>query len=310
VAGTSEAFGQAVAGLANDTGGDNVTGMTWGTDTIRVTATNVVAFVHGTHTAIGTAGDVNDGTVGSFLTNVGLIDFAQAASANAGNYTGTDDVAITFTTPSATMTEALFEAALQYVITGTGAVNTITGGALADTITGGAGADILSGGAGDDAIDVTAAGDIDTVVFSVGAATTLTAVSTANGLDTITGYAVADDLLNFAAIADVTKGTTADIGLNITATNAALAAADNVLIFNDGTAALMFANAAALGAATTAFTNITDGNVLIVYAAADDGVARVALATIATGDITAAVDIAILVGIDVDNVVVGMFTMA
>ena len=70
------------------------------------------------------------------------------------------------------------------------------------------------------------------------------------------------------------------------------------------------ADAAALVALTTAFTTVTSGNLLVAYAAADNGDARIALVTLTAGDITAAVDLAILVGIDVDNVAVGMFTLA
>ena len=192
-------------------------------------------------------------------------------------------------------------------IAGPATATTIDGGAGADFILGGAVADNIVGGDGADSITGGTGADI---ITGVGATTSLADVLTANGLDTITGYAVADDILNFTAIAGTTKGTVADIGLNITATDAALAAADNVLIFNDGTAAMMFANVTALAGATTAFTTITAGNVIIVYTTADGAAARVALATIdATGDITAAVELAVLVGIDVDNVTVGMFTM-
>jgi Ca2+-binding RTX toxin-like protein len=199
VGGTSEAFGQSVAGLANDTGGDNVIGMTWGTDTIRLTATNVVNFVHGTHTAIGTEGDVNDGTAGSFLTNVGLVSFSGDAV-----YSSLDDVAITFTTPTTALTEARFEAALQYVITGDGNANTITGGALADTISGGGGVDSLTGGAGIDQMTGGAGSDI--FAYSVGDSSAVVVAGNDNdtGSDTITDWATGDLIQITVTSADTT----------------------------------------------------------------------------------------------------------
>jgi len=199
-AGTSEAFGNAVAGLSNDTGGDNVIGMAWGTDTVRITATNVTGtFVHGTNTAIGTEGDVNDGTAASFLANTGLVSFNNDVV-----YTGLGDVAITFTSPSATMTRALFEASLQYVLTGTGAAETITGGDLDDTISGGGGGDSLTGGAGADVINGASA---DTLTggngadnFNFAAATTSGTIVGGTGADVIT---FANGTNTVASISDV-----------------------------------------------------------------------------------------------------------
>ena len=95
-----------------------------------------------------------------------------------------------------------------------------------------------------------------------------------------------------------------------TATTSTLAAAVNVIVFDDSTAGLRFADAAALGGATTAFTTITDGNVIVAYAAADNGDARIALVTLASGDVTAAVDLVTLVGVDVDNLTTADFVLA
>jgi hypothetical protein len=150
----------------------------------------------------------------------------------------------------------------------------------------------------------------------VGAAATLAAVSTANGLDTINNFSVAlanaaaEDVLNFAAIAAVTAGTTADLSnATVTALNGALTAGDNVLILDDA-APFLVANAAALTALTTAFTTVTSGNLIVAYAATADGDARIALVTLTAGDITDAVDLAVLVGVDVDTLLVGNFILA
>lgn len=238
-------------------------------------------------------------------------------------------LAATAATSTATMVrdtvsnfEQVLGSALADVIYGTAAAATIDGGAGSDFILGGAGADSITAGTGADTITGAAAADsivlgggteIDTLVTVVGAGATLAEVSTANGLDSVTGFVAGDlgDILNFAAISASTAGTVADIALNVTATDAALVAGDNVLIFDDGTGAVRAADATALAGLTTAFTNNRSSNVIIVYAAADNGNARVALATLdANGDISAAVDLAVLVGVDVDNFVVGNFTLA
>ncbi len=195
------------------------------------------------------------------------------------------------------------------------------GGALADTISvtnTGAGTSTMTGGGGNDAL--TLATDVTDVVatigFVVGAAATLAAVSTANGLDTINGFSAqkadnsAEDVLNFAAISAVTAGTTADLSnATVTTLAAALTAGDNVLILDDA-APFLVADATALIALTTAFTNVTSGNLIVAYAATANGDARIALVTLTGGDITDAVDLAVLVGVDVDNLLVGNFTLA
>jgi Ca2+-binding RTX toxin-like protein len=195
-------------------------------------------------------------------------------------------------------------------LTGNDGANTLTGNGSANAITGGLGADIITGAAGADAIDVTAGADIDRVVFSAGADAGLAAISTANGIDTITGFAVANDILVFTAIDATIAGTSVDINNSIvTSLNQALTAGDNVLVFDDSVAGLLAADATGLAALTTSFTNVTTGNLIVVYTTADNANARVALVTLTNGDISAAVDMAILVGIDVDTVTAapGMF---
>jgi hypothetical protein len=76
------------------------------------------------------------------------------------------------------------------VIKGSTAANTITGTPVADNISGGAGGDTVTGGQGADVITLGAGAD--TVVFS-----------DTNGVDTITGFAVNADFLNFDSLTDV-----------------------------------------------------------------------------------------------------------
>jgi Ca2+-binding RTX toxin-like protein len=194
-------------------------------------------------------------------------------------------------------------------ITGAANADSLSGGAGDDTIAAGAGADTITGGAGNDTIDVSAAADIDTIVFSAGTADTLAAVSTANGIDTIANFAVANDILNFAAIANVTAGTTSQKSALVTALNGALTAGDNVIHLDDA-APFLVADATALAALTTAFTVVTSGNVLVAYSATVGGAARIALATLTNGDISSAVDLAVLTGVASDNVSAAMITMA
>src|SRR5262249_54376966 len=145
VVGSSSDSGRVtVAGNSNDTGQDTITGFDLTNDTLRIVATNVSNFVHGTDTAIGTAGGVNDGTQGSFTTLTGLVTLSHEATLTIG----TGDVAVTFASPTGTFNEANFEARLQYDLTGTSGADTLTGGALNDILNGGAGVDTLNGGGG------------------------------------------------------------------------------------------------------------------------------------------------------------------
>jgi len=138
-----------LAGNANDTGQDTLIGFDMTNDTLKVVATNVSSFVHGFDTAIGTAGAVNDGTVGSFTTATGLIELNQTTN---NDWDDLGDIAVTFNTPSMALTEANFEARLQYDLTGTSSANLLIGGGLADRLAGGAGNDILAGGDGTDVL--------------------------------------------------------------------------------------------------------------------------------------------------------------
>ena len=120
-------------------------------------------FTHGIDTAVGTAGGVNDGTAGSFLTTVGLIDLNHN-----GNFGNSGDIAVTFTSPIGTFNEANFEARLQYVLTGTSGADTITTGAGNDIITGEAGNDTITGGAGSDQFRLATNSGTDTIDFIQG----------------------------------------------------------------------------------------------------------------------------------------------
>ena len=162
----------------------------------------------------------------------------------------------------------------------------IAGGAMTETITGAAGNDVLSGGAGN-----------DTFVFSS---------YTTNGIDRITLGVTSsriDDKLDFSTNSFINDATE-KIGLitesSVTGAIATDSANDNILILQNA----YFADAAALIAATTTFSDIHSdvGNALIIYASSSTTDARIAFATISNaGDITDATDVAVLVGLTVAN---------
>ena len=153
---SSDTISVAVAGNANNTGEDTITGFAFGTDTIRIVNTEQVAYVHGTDSQIGlgTATVAATGVAADYTTLTGLIDLD-----NDGDYADADDVAVTFATPNVAVSEARFEAALQYDVDLAAGGVAFTGGGLADSISSGTGADTITGGAGADTFEFLAAGD-------------------------------------------------------------------------------------------------------------------------------------------------------
>ena len=178
--------------------------------------------------------------------------------------------------------------------TGTSGDEVITGGALVETITGAGGNDVITGGGGNDII-----------VFST---------ASANGIDSIylgvvTGSAV-DDILDFTAndafLGTVTEscGIFAETDVTNTGSGVANDAANQNILFLTGD---YFADAATLAAATTVFSAVGAGNVLIIYAGSSSDHARIAVCTLsAGGDVTSATDVAILVGVTVVEASTGL----
>jgi len=333
----ADTFVYALVTESNGTNTDTVTDFVSGTDKLQVTlnySTLVTSLdINAVRTGAGVAGssaaqDTLSGQRGQYVYDT--TGSSLFINFNADNLLTTADYKININ-PASTASASIVDGDVNFVITGGTAADVIVagggadnidggagadninGGAGIDTITGGTGADTITGGAGNDSIILgSEAATVDTLITLVGSASTLTAVSTANGTDSVTGFQVGagGDVLDFSAIAAVTAGTVAQLSTQVTATNAALTAGDNVIWLNDGTAALNAADATALAALTTAFTGVTTGNVIVAYTATDNGNIRIALATLTAGDISAAVDIAVLVGVDVDNILVNNFTLA
>ena len=264
---SSDSARATVTGNDNDTGSDTITGMTWGTDVIQIVTTGTVGFVHGTNTTIGTAiGDVNDGSAGSFLTSVGLINIDNTAA----TYADLGDIAINFASSSAALTEARFEAALQYNITGSAANNTITTGDLADTIDGGAGDDSITGGAAADSI--TGGTGADTIVWTATSASEFaTETGAASGTDNdfaagtvgdkVVGFTSGTDILKFAAAAVTNaSGTETDTLLTILAAGTVTNTARFVHV---NTTNAQYGTAGDMGNAITILNNLTTSAVAI-----------------------------------------------
>jgi len=91
--------------------------------------------------------------------------------------------------------------AVANTITGGSGVDTIEGGAGNDIITGGASADTITGGEGVDSITGGAGADTITLTETTAAADTLVrnGDATTDGVDTVTGFAVANDIIDFTS---------------------------------------------------------------------------------------------------------------
>ena len=216
--GTSSDSGRAiVTGLNNDKGQDTLTSFSLTEDTIKVVATNVASFVHGTDTNIGAGtGTEVSGNRASFSTATGLIELNQTTN---DNWADVGDIAVTFATPSVALTEANFEARLQYSLTGTTAANTLTGGKLNDTLSGGDGNDVLTGGASAD--NLNGGTGLDTLVINAVVGTSsdsgraiLTGVNNDKGQDTLTSFSLTEDTIKVIAtnVASFVHGTDTSIG--------------------------------------------------------------------------------------------------
>lgn len=216
---TARAAGSTIVGTAN---ADVITGGA-GADTFVATAGNdVVAGGAGNDLFQFTATliEANSGTTATFDGGTGT-NTLQLTAATTGlvdaDFRGLTNIQILTLvngTNGITLGTNANTAGIVTVNGGTG-VDTITTGAGSQTIVGGGGADVITGGAGADTITLAAAGAIETVHLAI------------SNADTITGFAVAEDLINLevlgagniagetaiAANADSTDLTTAFIGV-------------------------------------------------------------------------------------------------
>ena len=185
-------------------------------------------------------------------------------------------------------------------ITGSAGADSIEGSKGADTITGGKGADTIAGGEGNDRIvltEGTAAADV----------VQIRAPGSSANIDTIIGFAAKTgaDVFNASAAATFLNGGTV-AATNVTATNTAGSANDNVLILDVDVADLQFDNAAALVADTNTIGEGiagADATALVLYGfASAPGETRVAIAVVDNaGSFNSATDIAILKAVKSEN---------
>lgn len=173
VGGGSDSESVYAVGAANDTGGDTLTDFSAGSDTVMVVATNVNTFVHGTHTAVGTADGDDDATAGAFVAQAGLISLD-------GNDTFNDagDIALNFSTG---LSKENFDNSLQYDLTGTTGSDLLGGGIHDDTIAAGDSDDFIFFAGGHDSING-GAGTNDTLLVRGGSSSNQAALS---GVETV-----------------------------------------------------------------------------------------------------------------------------
>jgi hypothetical protein len=243
-------------GSGDDTGADTVTGFDTANDTLRITATGVVSFVHATDTGFGSAGDVATNGIAS-TTNVTVNELAASAfyfdfdtAANVHMSTAAVDMVVNMPSLKTSgvaytaTSDAAMEATLQYNLTGTAAANTITTSGKADTIDGGGGADTIDGGAGADAI--TGGTGVDVYM-----------ISTNNGADTYTAK-INEDLFDLTHAGNVISGTYAEAAITndggTTLTTKTLTGTNTTLYVIDTDATQLGTN---IAAAITDFTSMT-----------------------------------------------------
>ncbi len=253
VVGTSSDSGRVVViGSNNDTGQDKLTNFSLAEDNLRIVATNVASFVHGTDTTIGAAGADVAGSKTAFSTATGLVELNQT---NNNLFNDAGDIAVTFVTPSVALTEANFESRLQYVLTGTGAANTLTGGDLADSLDGAAGNDTLDGGAGNDTL-IGGTG-VDSLTGGTGKDTYVVGLTAAGALeDTVTETsAVASEIDTLKLTGASTNAAPVVIALNL-----GLAQVENINASETGSSKLnLSGNASANNLIGNAAANTLNG---------------------------------------------------
>jgi len=232
-------FDEAESGVI-DRGQDTITSFTAGVDTIKITSVGVNEFVHGTDTDLGLGTATTAGTgAANFGTNAGLISLD--GETGDGSFAEDGDILVNFSSATTTMTEALFEAALQYDLTGTAAADTITGGALADTITGGGGIDTIDVGGGVNVVAFAAVSDGG----AVGAADVLAAGDSISSI-VINGASGAVDRFDFDSIANISL-VAGDVTFEAAESGAAAGTAA-VIFIDDATAASLTDSSDVVGA--------------------------------------------------------------
>ncbi len=225
-AGTDTFVNTGMVGAVEGTGAGTSTGIVVNLSSSAITAATVVGTVSqnlsGSLSSVG-AGKIAYVYNGELSTNSAAVDTISnvenidLSGANGINYVVGSAVANTITGGSGVDT-----------IEGGAGNDIITGGASADTITGGEGVDSITGGAGADTITLTeTTAAADTLVRNGDGST--------DGVDTVTGFAVATDIIDFttngalvggAAVTAYAEGALA----NAAATTAVFVLSDNITV--------------------------------------------------------------------------------
>jgi Ca2+-binding RTX toxin-like protein len=132
-------------------------------------------------------------------------------------------------------------------LSGNNGANTLTGAAGNDTLSGGAGADMLVGGAGNDRLN--GGLDADTFVFTDALGST--------NVDTILDFNVADDTIQLSTAIFTTAGGAGALAAGAFNTGSAATEADDRIIYNSATGALLYDSDGVGGAAAVQFATLT-----------------------------------------------------
>ena len=280
------------------------------------TATDAATFAAGN---IGAAGveTLNIGSLGTTASGAGTNTVTIPGNADLAKMvvTGSEDVTVTFTGGGAALKEFDASAATgiqntsNIAFSGSGAA--ISGGNKADVLVGGAGNDTIVGGAGNDQLfgaagsDVLTGGDGADTFFLTTNGNAANATNTI--VDSITDFALGsgNDVIDLSQLDNnlrpVLNGTASSTVVK--ALNGALPAGGGagtaeLIILDSSVADMRAADSQALNAKLFNLAGAPNqGQVLVAYSATDGGNVRLAVATIAGGDITNVTDLAVLQGV-------------
>jgi Ca2+-binding RTX toxin-like protein len=146
--------------------------------------------------------------------------------------------------------ENLLGSAFDDLLIGNDRANVLTGAAGDDTLRGGLGDDTLEGGAGNDTLN--GGGGQDSYLFN-------SPLDATSNVDLVAGFNVADDEILLSQSVFTAAGAPGTLAASAFFVGAAAAAADDRIIYNSGTGALLYDADGNGGAAATQFATLATG---------------------------------------------------
>lgn len=279
----ADTFVYALVTQSNSSSTDSITDFVSGTDKLQVTLN------YGSLTsALTIAADVTTAKAGTTLLQDSLSGsrgqavYDTTASAlyinvNADNLVTTSDYKININ-PATTAANTVASADINFVITGGTNDDVITSGSGADTIDGGTGADSITGGAGVDSITagtgadtITGGTGADSIVLGAGGEIDTLSMIVADIGDTVTGFAAAEDRIDWNTALLATDGSTTAVTYQAAAAGTAIGATTTVFELT-GVTGLTGAAALVTALGGTATNADVDANILFVYYITGGGV--------------------------------------